>query len=75
MSKDLEVKTYLTYGQWKAFQSQLQARGSTAAHYLRELILNDLIDGDERLSRLNDIVSRASSVLEPSQNELNLDGD
>ncbi len=73
MSKDRELKTWVSEGQYRLIQHHCQTRGATVASFLREAALNFLIDDDERLSRLNDMIVRTTSEPKTAQIGKDLD--
>lgn len=57
--KEICVKTHLTDDQSKAMDVVVAAKGLSQAGYLRNLIINDIVNSQDLLSEVSDIFARA----------------
>lgn len=51
--KEFDVKTLLTEGQYKAMHRVIEAKGLTAAGYIRHLVIQDIVSSEDLVSRIS----------------------
>lgn len=66
--RDFDVKTQLSEKEYKAMMRTIEAKGLTQAGYFRQLILNDIVNSDSLVSRINAILERDETGQKQAEN-------
>ena len=66
--KDLEVKTMLTDGMYKAMLEVVEAKGLTQAGYVRHLILEDIVKSQDYVAQIQAATERAETGIKQTEN-------
>lgn len=56
MKRDLDAKTTLTANEYRAMEAVVLAKGMTQAGYIRNLILTDICDSQDTVSKIEGIL-------------------
>jgi len=59
--RDTEVKTTLSWDEYRAMEVVVSVKGMTQAGYLRHLILQDICDSQDLVSQMQDVLSRVKT--------------
>jgi len=61
MNRDLDVKTTLADDEYRAMEAVIAAKGMTQAGYLRHLILTDICNSQDTVSKISSILESVKS--------------